>query len=153
MKLANIKNICKKCKAKCCKLGGAEFTKKEMTRVLAAGFKDYFRKINNNHYETKTKNGVCAYLDKNNLCTIQNLKPKMCFAWPVNLGFKKNKKIYYLMSCPLTPYLSSKEIKIMKKQISGYTQDLIDCNDTQMSDKEVEKVMKRYYKFKKEVKK
>ncbi len=151
MKLDNIKGICKKCKGTCCKLGGAEFTKKEMKKVISAGFVDNFRKINNNHYETKTKNGICAYLDKNSLCSIQKLKPKMCYAWPVHLGFRKNKKIFYLMSCPLTPYLSEKEIKIMKKQMSPYTKEFVFCNDTQMSNSEVKTVMKKYHKFKKRI--
>lgn len=149
MKLENIKNICKKCKASCCKVGGAEFTKKDMVRVLRAGYPNYFRKINENHYETITKNGICAYLGKDSLCSIQKLKPKMCYAWPINLSFRKNKKIYHLMSCPLTPYLSEKEIKIMKKQISGYNKEFIYCNDTKMPPSEVKKVMKRYYKFNK----
>ena len=74
---------------------------------------EYERKINNNHYETLTKNGACAYLRKDNICSIQKIKPKMCWAWPVHLDFRKNKKIYYLMHCPLTPYLSEKQIKIM----------------------------------------
>ena len=151
MKLANIKNICKKCKGTCCKLGGAEFTKKEMQKVIAAGYPDYFRKINNNHYETLTKNGVCAYLKKDSLCSIQKLKPKMCYAWPVHLDFKGNKKINYLMICPLTPYLSEKEIKIMKKQMSGYTKEFIFCSDTKMSNNEVKQVMNRYNKFNKTI--
>jgi Fe-S-cluster containining protein len=151
MKKYSIKDICGKCKASCCKLGGAEFTKKEMQRVLEAGYPNHFRKINSNHYETKTKKGVCAYLNANNHCTIQELKPKMCWAWPVNLDFQKNKKIYHLMSCPLTPYLSEKEISIMKHKMKHYTKEFIFCDDTKMSDAEIKKVMKKYGKFKKKI--
>lgn len=146
-KLKLVKEICIKCKGTCCKLGRAEFTKKEMQRVINSGYPDYFRKVGNNHYETITKNGICAYLNKNNICSIQDIKPKMCWAWPVNLEFRGKKKVYCLMNCRLTPHLSEKEIKVMKKQISGYTKDFIDCNDTQMSESEVKKAMDRYYKF------
>jgi Fe-S-cluster containining protein len=149
MKLTNIKSICKKCKASCCKLGGDEFTKKETNKVLMAGYPNYFRKINNNHYETITKNGICAYLGKNNLCKIQKIKPKMCHAWPINLHFRKNKKIFYLMQCPLTMELNDNDLKKMKKSIAGYNKEFIYCNETKMSNAEVKTVMKRYYKFKK----
>ena len=149
MKLQDVKNICQKCKGTCCKLGGAEFTLKEMQRVLKAGYPNKFRKINANHYETITKNGVCSYLKKDYSCLIQNLKPRMCWAWPVHLDYIKNKKRYYLMKCPLTPYLSEKDIKLMKKQISGYSKEMIFCDDTKMSDAEVKKVMSKYYKFRK----
>jgi Fe-S-cluster containining protein len=148
MNQKEIKKICIKCKAVCCKLGGAEFTKKEMQRVLKAGYSDYFRKVGRNHYETKTRKGVCAYL-KNNVCSIQGLKPKMCWAWPVDLDFNKHHKIFNLIECPLTQHLSKKEIIKMKKQMRFYNQDFIDCDNTKMSKKEVGLVMKKYYKFNK----
>ncbi len=150
-KLKLVKKICKNCGGVCCKLGGAEFTRKEMKKVINSGYPDYFRKINEDHYETITRNGICAYLNKKNICTIQEIKPKMCWAWPVNLDFRGKKKVYCLMNCKLTPYLSEKEIKKMKKQIAGYSQEFIDCDDTQMSETEVKKVMKRYHKFGKKV--
>ena len=55
--------VCQKCKASCCKLAGADFTKEEMQRVLKAGHPDHFVKLNENHYETKCKNGICPYLN------------------------------------------------------------------------------------------
>lgn len=42
MKADKFLKVCKKCGAKCCKLGGANFTKKELKEVLDAGYKDYF---------------------------------------------------------------------------------------------------------------
>jgi Fe-S-cluster containining protein len=129
-------------------LAGQSLLKKKC-RKLSLQDPNHFRKINGNHYETKTKNGICAYLKKDGLCSIQSLKPKLCWAWPVHLDFRKNKKIYYLMICPLTPHLSEKEIKVMKGQMSDYTKEFIFCNDTKMSNTEVKKVMKKYYKLKK----
>jgi len=149
MKKEGLFKVCKNCKTSCCKLGGAEFTKKEMQRVLKSGYPNYFIKINDNHYETKTKRGACAYLNKDNSCKIQKIKPKMCWAWPVNLGFSGKKKIYYLMQCPLTPYLKEEDIKKMKKQMSDYTKEFIYCSNTKMPDSEVDLVIKRYHKFKK----
>lgn len=150
-KLALVKEICEKCGGKCCKLGGAEFTKSDRDRVLSAGHPNYFRKLSSDHYETKTKEGVCAYLTKENLCSIQELKPKMCWAWPVSLDYKKHKKVFELMLCPLTPYITEKEIKLMKEQISGYEEDIIFGNFSKMKDNEVKKVMNRYYKYKKKI--
>lgn len=143
------KNVCLSCKNNCCKLGGAEFTKKDVQRVLNAGYPNHFRIINENHYETMTKNGACAYMGKDNLCTIQKIKPKMCWAWPVYSDFKKDKKVFYLMNCPLAKHLSKKDIAKMKKQVSGYTKEFIFCSETQMSSNEVKNVMKRFNKFKK----
>ena len=116
MKL-NIKKVCGKCKASCCKMGGPDFTKKEMQRVLRAGFKDCFSKIDNNHYELKSKNGKCPYLSKDYSCLIHNVRPLMCKCWPIFPDIKNKKREYFLIQCPVTSYLSKKEILTMKKQL------------------------------------
>jgi hypothetical protein len=54
-----------------------------------------------------------------------------------------------LIQCPLTPYLSEKQTRKMKKQISKYTEEFIECEDTKLSGSEIKIAMKRYNKFKK----
>ena len=109
-------NICRKCKATCCKLGGTDFTKKEMQRIVNAGHKIKFKKINENHYEFKTnKKAECLYL-KNDACTIYNERPSACRCWPVEYpDFEGKKKRFTLVYCPLTPYLSKEYIQQLKK--------------------------------------
>jgi len=116
MKLENIKNVCVKCKAKCCYFGGPSFTKQEKNNVLKAGFKDYFIPCHE-YFDIKTKKGKCPYL-KNCLCSIHKVRPFSCKIWPVFAKVVKGKKEYILYHCPLTPYLSKKEIIKMKKMAS-----------------------------------
>jgi len=108
--------ICKKCKALCCKMGGTDFTEKEMVKIKKAGNSIKFRKVGKNHYEFKTdKNGACLYL-KNNACTIYKERPNSCKSWPVEYPYiEKNKKRFTLVLCPLTSNLSKKEIQNLKE--------------------------------------
>jgi Fe-S-cluster containining protein len=146
MKLENIKQVCKKCKASCCKMGGPDFTKKEMEKVLKAGFKNCFSKIDKNRYELKSKNGRCIYLLKNYLCSIHKVKPLMCRCWPVY----REKGKYIIIKCPLTPYLSKRQRLEMKKQTSKLPKRFVDDIQTNLPKKDFELVMKRFKRFKKE---
>jgi len=83
--MSNI-DICKKCRASCCKLGGADFTLLEKNIVLKAGYPDFFVKINDNHYELKCTGGICPYLTKENSCSIYNFRPLVCKSFPVYLN-------------------------------------------------------------------
>ncbi len=150
MKLENIKKVCQKCKASCCKMGGADFTKKEMKKVLNAGFKNCFSKIENNWYELKSKNGKCPYLSKDYSCSIHKVRPLMCKCWPVYLEFKNNKKRYIIIQCPLTPHLSKKQILMMKKQASKLPKKFVECVKTNLPKKDFKLIMKRFNRYKKE---
>lgn len=149
MKLQILK-ICQRCKAKCCKIGGPDFTKKEMKLILKAGFKDCFRKINKNHYELKSKKGVCPYLAKDNSCSIHRLRPEMCKCWPVYIKYKGNKKEYFIAQCPLTPYLSKKEIEKMKKQASKINRKILETTflDTKLPKSDLKLIEGRFNSFK-----
>lgn len=147
MKLENIKRVCLKCKASCCKMGGPDFTKKEMQKVLKAGFKNCFSKIDDDWYELKSKNGRCPYL-KNYLCSIHDVRPLMCKCWPVYLKFKNKKREYILIQCPLTPYLSKKQILEMKKQASKLPKRFVEEVKTNLPKKDFELIMRRFKKFK-----
>lgn len=117
--------ICQKCKSACCKLGGPDFTKAEMTKVLKAGHKNYFVTISPNHFELKSKKGICPYLTKDNSCSIHDERPLMCKCWPVFLSYKDNDPKYFLIECPLTRALSKQDIQTMKKQASLIPKEII----------------------------
>jgi Fe-S-cluster containining protein len=117
--------ICKKCKAKCCRMGGPDFTKKGMQKVLDAGFKDYFYKEREKFYGLKCKKGICPYLKKDYSCEIHNVLPNMCKCWPVYLEYKNGKKKFVLYNCPLTKYLNKEDIERMKKQVSKIPKEII----------------------------
>lgn len=113
MKLENIKNVCVKCKAKCCYFGGPSLTKKEMDKILKAGFKGYFTPCHE-YFDVRTKKGKCPYL-KNCLCSIHKLRPVSCKIWPVFAKIVRGKRKYLLYNCPLTPCLNKSDILKMRK--------------------------------------
>ena len=147
-----ILKICTECKSACCKLAGADFTKKEMQRIVKSGAKIKFNKESENHYEFKTNGkGVCAYLMKNGACEIHRVRPNACRCWPVEYPeFKNGKKIFFLADCPLTKYLSKKEIQELKKLAEKITKKISDecMNKTKVSKREMAIAIKRYNKFK-----
>jgi Fe-S-cluster containining protein len=117
MKKDVVRDVCKKCGAACCKMGGTDFTRAEMERVLSRGFHDYFVKIGRNHYELVCRKGICPYLQKDNTCAINEIKPLACRSWPLYLsGASRGKTRYFMLKCPLATMLKSGEILTMKKQ-------------------------------------
>jgi Fe-S-cluster containining protein len=151
MKLDDIKRACKKCNASCCRLGGSEFSEREMKKALKINpeYKNLFIKVGDDHYEAKTKNGNCLFLDKNNSCIIHNAKPLLCKCWPIYVDIKKNKKEYFLVACPLTKYLTKKQIQSMEKQAQKVSIDHINCFNTTLTQRELKLLRKRLKKFKK----
>lgn len=150
MNASKASEVCIKCGAYCCKLGGPDFTKEEMERVLKAGHPDYFVKIGRNHYELKGRKGVCPYLKGNNSCLIQKVKPPMCKSWPVDVEYKKNKKAFLLIKCPLTPLLSKQDIGTMRKQAGSTTREIIENSSThsKLTESDIDLITKRFYKLK-----
>jgi Fe-S-cluster containining protein len=116
MRLENIKNVCVKCRAKCCYFGGPTMTKQEKERILKAGFKDYFIPCRE-YFDVRTKKGKCPYL-KNSLCSIHDVRPDSCKVWPVFAKIVGGKRKYMLFNCPLTPHLSKNDILKLKKLAS-----------------------------------
>lgn len=119
------KEICKKCGAKCCKAGGPTFDKKGMNSILKRGYEDHFIEVKKGFYELKTKQGICPYLKKDNSCVIQKIKPLPCLCWPVYARFRKGKKEYIILDCPLTKHLSDKQIKKCRKEASKISDKII----------------------------
>jgi len=113
MKLENIKNVCMKCGALCCTWEGPRVTAKERARILKTGFPDYFIEVGKGLYDMKTKRGICPYL-RNKLCSIQKVKPLACLDWPLLARIIKGKRKYFVGICPLTHYLSAKDLKKLK---------------------------------------
>jgi Fe-S-cluster containining protein len=93
------------------------FTKQEKNDILNAGFKGNFIEIEKGIYTFKKQNThACPYLTNEYSCGIQNVKPKLCKIWPVIPRYKKNKRTYILIKCPLFPSLSPQEIQQTKKE-------------------------------------
>lgn len=151
MKLQDIKNVCYKCKARCCKMGGPEFTEYNMKQAIKIKpkYKNLFVKVKRDHYELKVKGGMCFFLNKDYSCSIHKARPLMCRCWPVFVDYKNSKKRYVIVNCPLTPYLTKKQLKIMKEQASKLPKEFIDCFETSLPKKELNLIMRRYGKFKK----
>lgn len=108
---------CKQCKAFCCTLARPPVTEKERHDILKAGFKDYFIKTECRIYDIKEgDNKQCPYLKHDYSCEIHHVKPKLCKTWPVIPRYRKSKRDYIVVKCPLFSYLSEKEIKQAKKE-------------------------------------
>lgn len=143
--------VCKKCKAACCKMGGPNFTEKEMKRVINAGYKNYFFKVKEGIYELKSKRGRCLYLKEDNSCQIHKVKPISCLCWPVFPNFDKNKKGHIIFGCPMAKILSKKEIEKCKKEANKFSRKLLDVaiDWKTIKNKEDRKLIKkRFKKFK-----
>ncbi|MCR4284564.1 MAG: YkgJ family cysteine cluster protein [archaeon] len=121
----NILAVCTKCGAKCCKLGGSNFSTKERNAIIHAGYPDYTKEISTNHWEFISKKGICPYLNKNNSCGIYEVRPLACKCFPVHPEIKNGKKEYYLSQCPLGKILPKEMISQMKKDISKYPDKII----------------------------
>lgn len=143
--------VCQKCKAACCKMGGPNFTEKEMKKVLKAGYKDYFFKVKPGIYELKTKKGVCPYLKKDNSCEIHKVKPILCLCHPVFPNFNKKKKGYVIIDCPIAKIMTKKEIEKCKKEADKVSKELLEAAldwGTIKNKKDRELIKKRFKKFK-----
>ena len=138
---------CQDCKAECCKLGGADFSKQEMKKVLKSRYKDFFVKISDNHYELKIINGKCPYLNKDFSCKIHKVRPLMCKCWPA-VPILNGKKKLYLVECNFTKLLSKKDKEKLIKQ-SLKLNDEVNSGETKMSPYLVGKINKKFKKFKK----
>ena len=128
MKADKFLKTCQKCKAACCKMGGPNFTEKEMRRVLKEGYKyeDYFFKVRPKIYELKSKRGKCPYLKKDNSCEIHKIKPILCVCHPVFPNFS-GKKGYTLIECPLAKIMTKKEIDRCKKDADKVSRRLLEA--------------------------
>jgi Fe-S-cluster containining protein len=149
MKRDVVREVCKKCGAACCKMGGTDFTRAEMQRVLNRGFHNYFVKIGRNHYELVCKKGICPYLKKDNTCAINEIKPLACRSWPLYLkGAAKGKTRYFLLECPLATSLQGRDIRAMKKQ-ANHVQSIIKSafSASKISSGDMRLVRKRLNKF------
>ena len=150
MKADKFLRVCRKCKASCCRMGGPNFTEKEMKKVLKAGHKNYFFEVRNKIYELKSKKGICPYLKKDNSCEIQKLKPLLCLSWPVFPSFRGKKGEYTLMECPLTKYLSKEDIDKCKKEASKISKQALEValDYSTLPKSDVGLIKRRFNKFK-----
>jgi len=138
-------DVCEKCGAACCKIGGADFTLIEMQRVLSAGFSDFFVKLNDDHYELTCKKGICPYLTETNRCSIYELRPLVCRSFPVYISLSKDEEKYSIIGCPLAKYLSKEEIEDKKKMVDEVENILrFTFTGTKLPEEDYDLIQKRF---------
>ncbi len=111
----SIVEICDKCGASCCKLGGAVASELEYKAIIEAGYPDYFKKVGKGVFHTIWKNdGICPYLIGNK-CSVYEVRPFGCRSFPVLQMYERG---IYLVRCPLAPKLSERIIEERKQVLS-----------------------------------
>ena len=100
-------DICKDCGGYCCTLGGTVATRKEVDRVIEAGYPNKFIEITENCYVSDFgKNLICPYLT-DSTCEIYSVRPLLCRKYPI---FSTDGEEHYLVHCPLTRHLSKDDL-------------------------------------------
>lgn len=122
----------------------------ERKKILDAGYPDYFLKIDEDHYEMKSKNGRCPYLNKDDSCSIHEVRPLPCRVFPVHPEFENNNKKYLLALCPLSKVLSKKIIKKMKIDSTKIENHITKnrFSGTNLPKSEINVITKRFNRFK-----
>lgn len=129
MKKSEFLKICQKCNGLCCKLGGTNLTKEEVSKVIDAGFDNHFAEIVSGIYELKSKkDGVCPYLMEDLSCEIHEVKPLICSCWPFFPEFENGRVEQVLINCPLTKHLSTEELEICRKEAMDVTQKVAEIS-------------------------
>jgi len=140
--------ICGECGAHCCKYGGTTATKEEVDKIVHAGFKNNFLKISDNAYITEWgEDGICPYLN-DKVCSIHKIRPLLCRCFPL---FKaENNNALFIQHCPLSGYLTKKEIEESKELLKIVPAELINAsNEYNKRDKRFEEVLlKRFKRYK-----
>jgi len=127
---SSLLKFCQKCGAKCCKYGSTIVLPKERQKIINLTRKDVF--IRKNSFFIIPEN-PCPFL-KNNLCTIESIKPLDCRAYPVGL-FKKDNKIKAGISqkCPFKDIITKKYLSQAEKLFDSLTdeqkKDLTELNE------------------------
>jgi Fe-S-cluster containining protein len=144
--------ICQECGAKCCKLGGADFSEKEMEIVLENGEENLFVKNGENCFEIKTDNLRCPYLKDDESCKIHGLRPQECQSWPIYPEFDGKKVVYHLVDCKLTSKLTKKEINELLKIAKEIPKEVLEGihHDSKLPKSLIKEIDNSFNKFKME---
>ena len=127
--------ICLKCRSQCCRSGSPIIFPKEREKIIKFCSRDYFEKKSNYYIIPKNP---CPYLTKNNLCSIEEVKPLDCTVYPVG-PIHKNDKITVGVSqkCPAKFMLPEHFIPLAKKYLNSLTkeqkEELVKLNETYRS--------------------
>jgi Fe-S-cluster containining protein len=117
---------CRQCGAWCCMQVLPPVTKKEKERIISAGFPDYFSKVSENVYTIQATNkGICPYLQSNNSCKIQTVKPQLCQVWPVIPRIENGQRGFLIIHCPIYPLLSSETLTHAKSEAAQIPPEII----------------------------
>jgi Fe-S-cluster containining protein len=121
-----------------------------MEKVLDAGHPDFFIEINPDHFELRSRDAVCPYLAEDYSCTIHEMRPPACRAWPVHACCEGGGREYLLMDCPIVDKLSDKELGEMMAQAGSIPEENIvnSFKLSRLSKEEIELIEKRFRMFK-----
>jgi len=128
-KVLSLKDHCIPCGARCCKISKSigspilsEDEKENITKFLKEknkGKPDCFKRIevgNECYYIIKEKDKNCYLLNSKHHCTIQEVKPLDCLAYPVKAIFEgKNISLIMDKECPALNFLSPGFIEQAKR--------------------------------------
>ena len=147
MKKTEYLDICRECKASCCKLGGTNLTKEEVDRVLKNGFENHFFEVKPGVYELKAgEDGVCPYLEEDFSCKIHSVKPLICTCWPIFPEYEEGKINHVLVNCPLAKKMKEEDIESCKKESFCVRLDVAECtaDESLMTPGELKMILERY---------
>ncbi len=117
-KTLSILNSCLKCNSKCCKSESPIVLEKERDLILKQTEKDYFKREENYYI---IPNDPCPYL-KNNICSIEDIKPIDCKAYPLTIIEKEgNLFIGIYENCPGLSYINDNFLKEVKTLFNKYS--------------------------------
>lgn len=121
-----------------------------MEKVLDAGHPDFFIEINLDQFELRSRDAVCPYLAEDFSCTIHDLRPPACRAWPVHTSCEGGGREFLLMDCPIVDRLSDEELGEMMAQAGSIPEKNIvnSFKRSRLSKEEIELIEKRFRMFK-----
>lgn len=121
-----------------------------MEKVLDAGHPDFFIEINPDQFELRSRDAVCPYLAEDFSCTIHELRPPACRAWPVHASCEEGGREYLLMDCPIVDRLSDEELGEMMAQAGSIPEENIvnSFKRSRLPKEDIELIEKRFRMFK-----
>ena len=114
-------NYCKSCQCNCCYIGPILILPDEFETIIKkTGRKDVFRQEDEVYILEKETGKPCTFLDNDGIiCTIQDIKPIDCKAWPIYFGKNGSiKESSISPNCPAHKFLDINFINNARKELN-----------------------------------
>lgn len=114
---------CMTCQNKCCENKYFTVTKEDHDQIVANGHPDYMARINipeGEFYMMDYRGDKCSYLDDAGKCSIEEIKPTVCKAYPAKVvsDHKGNLvRIEYSLSCPGVKFLDHTQKNALEENV------------------------------------